>query len=146
MFIVWAILAGITAILLVIGLVSVFRCGDWELLIMPGAIGTIVFGSLALSHFSWTMGEEYRTGYIYSAEQTLSSRTYHIRFSQQAGEDTQEPFCANVGSEIDKTLLGYVGSNTKIVVKIPAKGVIKDKIWDCGIEPESVSIDLGELE
>lgn len=76
-------------------------------------------------------GEKQYTGYIYSAEDSISKTTGHIRFSQNAGEDTQPSFC--VRKEHGDMIKQYAGTEEKVKVTIPAGFVIAWP-WDCPIE------------
>lgn len=76
-------------------------------------------------------GEKQYTGYIYSAEDSFGKTTGHIRFSQNAGEDTQPSFC--VKKEHGDMVKQYTGTGVKVRVTIPAGFAIAWP-WDCPIE------------
>lgn len=73
-------------------------------------------------------GEEVYTGYIYSAEDGLNTTTGHIRFAENAGEDSQPPFC--VARRDGDTIKQYVGTGKKVRVVQPA-GFVVAAPWDC---------------
>lgn len=70
--------------------------------------------------FRWQISEDYYTGYIYSRDSSFGYTKYHIRFSQNAGNDSQPSFTIKSGTDTEKTLDDLVGSNTKVKIKVPS--------------------------
>lgn len=70
--------------------------------------------------FRWQIGEADYTGYIYSRDSQFGYTTYHIRFSENAGEDTQPSFKVKAGGDTEAKLDELVGSGVKVKVHIPA--------------------------
>ena len=70
--------------------------------------------------FRWQIGEADYTGYIYSRDSQFGYTTYHIRFSENAGEDSQPSFTVAAGSDTEAKLDELVGSGTKVKVHVPS--------------------------
>lgn len=99
------------------------------------AIFTLVIGGFLVTHLHWNTGESIYTGYIYSAEDGIAATTGHLRFSQNAGEDTQPSFCVNKGTEASKQIKELAGSGKKVRVTVPA-GFSIVAPWACAFQAE----------
>ena len=89
-------------------------------------IGALAFALLILTvlffmSFRWQIGEANYTGYIYSRDSRLGYTTYHIRFSQNAGEDNQPSFTVKAGSEEEAKLDKLVGAEKKVLIFVPSE-------------------------
>lgn len=81
-----------------------------------------VFAVLAfLCCFRWQIGTDTRTGYIYSVDEEFGKGTVHIRLSENAGEDSQKPFCVD-GENLEKARK-LAGSGKKVIVTLPSTGI-----------------------
>lgn len=84
-----------------------------------------------------SVGEQTLTGYIYSVEDDLGNKTRgHLRFSENAGEDSQPSFCVQKAD--GHILKELAGSGKKVRVEIPA-GFAFAPFWDCAI-PAQVEV------
>lgn len=82
----------------------------------------------------WQIGTDIRTGYIYSVEEQFGRGTVHIRLSENAGADSQEPFC--VSGENLKKSRELAGSGKKVKVTIPSTGFrFENDYFACTSEP-----------
>lgn len=81
----------------------------------------------------WNPGQDTYTGYVYSAEDKLTRTVGHLRFSQNAGEDSQPSFC--VAKEHGDEIRKWVGKETKVAVTVPA-GFKLAPFWDCAFEAQ----------
>lgn len=63
-------------------------------------------------------GESYYTGYIYQVSTEWEKTIGHIRLSQQAGSDSQPPFCVDKADA--ETLEQYAGKDIKVKITEPA--------------------------
>lgn len=91
--------------------------GGWTLCAFNGVLAII----LLLTCFRWQIGTDTRTGYIYSVDEEFGKGTVHIRLSENAGEDAQEPFCVD-GENLEKARK-LAGSGKKVIVTLPATGI-----------------------
>ena len=82
--------------------------------IAAGACVVIAFFA-TLSCFRWQIGEDIRTGYIYSVDEYFGKGSVHIRLGENAGEDTQQPFC--VSGDNLKKVKELAGSSKKVKVR-----------------------------
>lgn len=70
--------------------------------------------------FRWQVSSAVYTGYVYSRNSSFGYTAYHIRYSQNAGEDTQPHFTVKAGTDTEKKLDKLVGSDTKVRISVPA--------------------------
>lgn len=89
-----------------------------EMLAWMFGLLTLVPSILILAGLHINFRYQTYTGYIYSVEGNIGKAVGHIRFSQNAGEDTQPSFCVNL--EDREMLEQYVGTDTKVKVTEPA--------------------------
>ena len=75
---------------------------------------------LFVNMFKWQMSSDIYTGYIYSRDSKFGYTTYHIRYSLNAGDDQQPSFTVKSGSSQEAELDKLVGSDTKVVIKVPS--------------------------
>lgn len=73
-----------------------------------------------LMSFRWQVSDDTYTGYIYSRDSSWGYTTYHIRFSQNAGEDKQPSFTVKSGSEQESEFDKLVGTDEKVKVRVPS--------------------------
>lgn len=73
------------------------------------------------------------TGYIYATEDVFDMTTAHIRFSETAGADEQQPFC--VAPEDRELVRSLAGSGKKVSVSVPA-GLRLVPFWECAFPGE----------
>lgn len=72
------------------------------------------------------------TGYVYQRSESFGYVMYDLRFSQNAGTDSQPSFCVKAGSEADVNISKYVGTDTKVFITIPyAAFRISDNMFEC---------------
>lgn len=84
--------------------------------------------------FRWKIGTDVMTGYIYSVEEEFGRGTVHIRLGENAGADSQEPFCVR-GENLEKAR-ALAGSGKKVKVTIPATGIrFENDYFACTSEP-----------
>lgn len=82
----------------------------------------------------WQIGTDVMTGYIYSVEEEFGRGTVHIRLGENAGADSQEPFCAR-GENLEKAR-ELAGSGKKVKVTIPSTGFrFENDYFACTSEP-----------
>jgi len=135
--IILTIIIGILAlILLITGIYrqSVHYYGGWEI-----SIGVMLFSLLIVLLLFITnvkLSDQTLTGYVYSKDSFAGVTRYHIRYSENAGEDSQPSFCTNTDSESDKSnaklLDSLVGSGEKVTVNIPSVGwYFSNDLWHC---------------
>lgn len=89
-----------------------------------------------LFFIQWNTGEDIYTGYIYSTEDFFGKTSAHIRFSENAGADSQPSFC--VSAEDAQMVKELSGSGIKVKVTIPAGFSIAPP-WICAI-PAKVEV------
>lgn len=89
----------------------------WGLCVFNAVLAAVAL----LTCFRWQIGTDTRTGYIYSVDEEFGKGTVHIRLSENAGEDSQEPFCVD-GENLEKARK-LAGSGKKVVVTLPATGI-----------------------
>ena len=113
---------------------------DWNDL-LGGYLITVVplsiFLIMSLSLCQWNTGEKVYTGYIYSVGDTLNKTVGHIRFSENAGEDSQPSFCAVKGSEDAQKIKELAGTGKKVKIAVPEGLSIQMWYGQCGL-PASV--------
>lgn len=94
----------------------------WELTCVLCGAGAIllftIWVAFALTFMQWNTGSKMYTGYIYSVEQEFNKAIGHIRYSQNAGSDSQPSFCVDVSRR--EELEQYVGKDVKVQVTVPA--------------------------
>lgn len=95
----------------------------------------VLFAVIAiLTCLRWQIGTDTRTGYIYSVDEEFGKGTVHIRLSENAGEDSQEPFCVS-GENLEKAR-ELAGSGKKVKVTIPSTGFhFENDYFACTSEP-----------
>jgi len=103
-----------------------------------GGIFTGIYVVLAvvaiLTCLRWKIGTDVMTGYIYSVEEEFGRGTVHIRLGENAGADSQEPFCVR-GENLEKAR-GLAGSGKKVKVTIPSTGFrFENDYFACTSEP-----------
>lgn len=87
-----------------------------------------------LTCLRWQIGTDVMTGYIYSVEEEFGRGTVHIRLGENAGADSQEPFCVR-GENLEKDR-ALAGSGKKVKVTIPATGLrFENDYFACTSEP-----------
>lgn len=109
-----------------------------EVRIWYGWIFTVIDVCLAvmlfLGCFRWQIGTDVMTGYIYSVEEKFGRGTVHIRLGENAGTDSQKPFCVR-GENLEKAR-ALAGSGKKVKVTIPAIGLrFENDYFACTSEP-----------
>lgn len=109
---------------------------DGEILAMGYVIAIMiaiipVVGLMPLVQVS--LGEKNYTGVIYSVENVLNKTVGHIRFSENAGEDTQPSFCVVKDSAEADKLRMLVGSGKKVKVTVPAGVSVQMWYGECGL-------------
>lgn len=110
-------------VILLIALIIVFIKSYWWSELWMGLIifvGLILVGATMFS-FKWHIGDSQYTGYIYSAESAFGYVTGHLRFSENAGEDTQPSFCV-VEREQGDLVRSLAGSGKKVKITVSSKG------------------------
>lgn len=70
----------------------------------------------------WQPSQQTLTGYIYQRNEKFGYANYDLRYSQNAGMDSQPSFCVESGSEADLQFMELVGEDTKVEVYIPKNG------------------------
>lgn len=95
----------------------------------------VLFAVVAiLTCLRWQIGTDVMTGYIYSVEEEFGKGTVHIRLGENAGADSQEPFCVS-GENLEKTR-ELAGSGKKVKVTIPSTGFrFENDYFACTSEP-----------
>lgn len=82
----------------------------------------------------WQIGTDVMTGYIYSVEEQFGKGKVHIRLGENAGADSQEPFCVS-GENLEKAR-ELAGSGKKVKVTIPSTGFhFENDYFACTSEP-----------
>ena len=100
---------------------------------------------LFLGCFRWQVGTDIRTGYIYSVDEEFGKGMVHIRLSENAGTDSQEPFCVR-GENLEKAR-ALAGSGKKVRVTIPSTGIrFENDYFACTSEPIIEEVEDGNLE
>lgn len=109
-----------------------------EIRMWYGGIFTIIDAACAvaaiLTCLRWQSGTDVMTGYIYSVEEEFGRGTVHIRLGENAGADSQAPFCAR-GENLEKAR-ELAGSGKKVKVTIPSTGFrFENDYFACTSEP-----------
>ena len=95
-----------------------------------------VFGTIWLFAFlfsiHWNTGTNNLTGYIYASETRFGYITGHIRFSEQAGQDSQPSFCVKADSEAGKKIKELTGSGDKVLITEPPFFYFANNPFACG--------------
>lgn len=114
----------ISAILLAIAFVVVATKSYWwgELWMALAALFGLIAVVALFTGFKWHIGTDQYTGYIYSAESAFGYTTGHLRFSENAGEDSQPSFCV-VDAEQGDLVRSLAGSGKKVKVTVTSKGL-----------------------
>ena len=95
---------------------------------------TLMTIAALLCCFRWQIGTDIKTGYIYSVEEEFGHGKVHIRLSENAGADSQEPFCVN-GENLQKAR-ELAGSGKKVKVTVPATGFrFENDFFACTSDP-----------
>lgn len=98
------------------------------------AIDVLLAVVAILTCLRWQIGTDVMTGYIYSVEEQFGRGTVHIRLGENAGADSQEPFCVS-GDNLDKAR-ELAGSGKKVKVTIPSTGFhFENDYFACTSEP-----------
>lgn len=123
---------------LILSLIEAKRCGYFDgvllgLRYVVGAFGLIIPALLLSPLVQISFGEKTYTGYIYSSEDFLNRTVGHIRFSENAGEDTQPSFCVVKGSAEAEKIRALTGSGKKVKVKVPAGFALQMWYGECGL-------------
>lgn len=126
------VLLGVALAVVIAGAVRWQRHDEWsDGPFLLGGIGFIVIFLAAITYIGlalkWNLGENTYTGYIYSVTGEFNRAVGHIRFSQNAGGDSQPSFC--VESYRREELEQYVGKDIKVRVTVPAG--LKWTITEC---------------
>jgi len=81
----------------------------------------------------WHISSQQLTGYIYQRSESFGYVTYDLRYSQNAGQDSQPSFCVEAGSEEDNKFKKLVGDNgAKVTVNVPSRGFFfVTNPWEC---------------
>jgi hypothetical protein len=107
--------------------------GWWDITPIIIALTTgmgLMFSFMAAS--KWQISSETLTGYVYSRSESWGYAEYELRFSQNAGMDTQPSFCVRAGSEADNAYRQVVGKNTKVTVEIPPTSYrLSGNLFEC---------------
>ena len=85
-------------------------------------LSALVLMFVVLGGSKWQISGETLTGYVYSRSEAFGYATYELRFSQNAGADTQPSFCVKAGSEQDNAFKEVVGKDQKVTVVVPSSG------------------------
>lgn len=130
------------ALTVVLGFVALglFLFGFYRAATEDEGVGAVALGTLV--GIAWIVlflmvsnakfSDDTFTGYIYSKDSFAGVTNYHIRFSENAGTDSQPSFCVNDDARDKKKLDELVGSGKKVTVSIPAVGwYFSDDIWHC---------------
>lgn len=109
---------------------------DYPVVFAGLIMGFIILLVSIVSCMFISTGEKQYTGYIYSAEDGIARTVGHLRFSENAGMDTQPSFCVDKkdGQQIKELAV----SGKKVKVTIPA-GFAFAFPWTCPI-PASIEI------
>lgn len=122
-------------IAMVVGGFSVASKTDSELGIgtaMVGFLGLFVIATVAFfGCLKWEPNAQSLTGYVYQRQERYGYANYSLRFSQNAGTDAQPSFCTKAGSDEDKEIQQYVGTDTKVQISVPARSPQFDDFWSC---------------
>ena len=117
-----------------------YRDDMWkgEIRMWYGGIFTGIYAVLAviaiLTCLRWQIGTDVMTGYIYSVEEQFGRGTVHIRLGENAGADSQEPFCVR-GENLEKAK-ELAGSGKKVKVTIPSTDFrFENDYFACTSEP-----------
>ena len=94
--------------------------------------GILVIG--AILSFGFSIGDNYYTGYIYSAETAWGRTIGELRFSQDAGEDHQPSFCV-YGEQAEKAK-ELAGSGIKVRVHEKPTGLHFKGLFGCFADTE----------
>jgi len=96
--------------------------------VLVGVVWLVMFSLISNVRFS----DQSLTGYIYSQDTFAGVTQYHIRFSENAGADSQPSFCVNEDASSKRQLDELVGSSRKVTVEIPPVGwYFADDLWHC---------------
>lgn len=119
MIFVFVLLALLLAAFIILGIKSYYYEELWwGAAILTGIALVIAF----FMSFKWHIGTDQYTGYIYSAETAFGYTTGHLRFSENAGEDTQPSFCV-IDAEQGDLVRSLAGSGKKVKVTVSSRGV-----------------------
>lgn len=95
-----------------------------------------IFGFLWLVTFCLSLvihiGGQELSGYIYSSSDRAGYTRAHIRYSQAAGADVQPAFCVKSDSVAGREIQKYVGSDSKVEIKIPGYFYLTNNPFACG--------------
>lgn len=127
------VILSILSVVVVAGVIMLWRDDDCELAFFLAIVWTIVCMFATPSLVNISFGEKTYTGYIYSSENVLNMTVGHIRFSENTGEDKQPSFCTVKGSEQAKKLKELTGSGKKVFVTVPEGFVVNNWFGQCGI-------------
>jgi zinc transporter ZupT len=135
-----AIILGVIAVICgVIGLIRYFSDDEelvWvALFFVVGVMWLIAF----FGCIHWEISSKQLTGYIYSSSTTRGFTTAHIRFSQNAGTDSQPEFCVKADSDAGRAIQKYTGSDTKVNVNIPSYFYFTNNPFACGTTAMTVT-------
>lgn len=130
--IIFLILIGSIVIMILIAMADVYE-DLWQI------IGSILIAAiliLVLVSFRWQISDQLYTGYIYSRDSVFGYTTYHIRFSKYAGEDKQPSFSVRAGSDEERELDRFVGTDKPVRVMVKASG---PRLVDNPFEPHGLA-------
>lgn len=140
------ILAIITGL---IALASVILClvrgfsSDWDNGFWP-FISAVVFGIIWLIAFCVSMqfspGTQHYTGYIYTTSNRFGYTTADIRYSQNAGVDTQPTICAPSNSKAGQEMVAVAGTNKKVNITVPSYFYFAENPFACGTS--NITVDI----
>lgn len=132
-----AIITGIIGLILtILWVVSWVKAGDvfdsnpW--LFWSGAVFNCLWFIIFLFSLNLQLSTQNLTGYIYSSEDRLGYTTAHIRFSEQAGTDSQPYFCVKTESKAGNDIHTYAGSGKKVKVTVPPYFYLANNPFACG--------------
>lgn len=124
--------------LTITGLIIFLFRDEIELMLSCLLVESIIFIPLIFSLITISTGEKTYTGYVYSAEDIFDKTEVHIRYSLNAGEDSQPSFCVKKDNPLSDKFKELSGSETKLKVKVPAGFSMNMWYGQCPIEAEII--------
>lgn len=95
--------------------------------------------------FKWKVSNDNLTGYVYQRNEAFGYASYSLRFSQNAGTDSQPSFCVKAGSAEDKKIAQYVGTDSKVRIETPSSNLrFENNLWACSSESRLTEVIKGE--
>lgn len=112
---------------------------DGDSWMMGGSILILAWLIAIASTLNIQFGTQQLTGYIYSSDDRMGYTVGHLRFSENAGADSQPKFCAPSNSKAAQQIRELAGSGKKVEVVVPPYFYLSNNPFACGTDKVTIT-------